>query len=152
MNERTITVIGVREVWLITVPNMRGSSSYVTALIKPKKTPHTKRGEGVVPSWVHRRHFPVLRPRHACDLSLSCLPYCSPFPSHKQLRVLWWYWPSSSSSSHKQRQLGVLRWSWCLSSCPSSLGCWVVVVPVICSLFSLRVGCRGAGSVVKRGL
>ena len=82
MNERTFTVISVRSLAdSVTVPNMRGSASCATTLLNPKKKDPTSTqnaGRGVVPSWVYRRHFSVLRPRHAYYLSLSCLALLLP--------------------------------------------------------------------------
>ena len=91
---------------------------------------------------VHRRHFsiPVVLLCNLClPTSLSCAwPCCSPFLPHEQLQML----------SHMQ-QLGVLQWLWWPLSCLSLLGCWAIVILVLCSLPS---GCPLAWGVVKRSL
>jgi hypothetical protein len=123
--------------------NTRVSASCTTTLIKPKKIPAPTQnvGRGCATIRVHRHHFsiPVVSSCDSClPTSLGCAwPCCSLFLPHEQLRML----------SHMQQQLGVLRRSWWPLSCLSLLGCWAVVVLVLCSLPS---GCPLTWGVVRR--
>ena len=129
---------------------MRGSASCATTLIKPKKKNphfHTKRGEWDVPSWVHRRHFPVpvvLAPYLALLLPVSTPRAVAGAMMVVTVLLLVVVAQAAAVGSATLVMVAVVL---------SLIVGVVVVVPSFVSCFLLsRVGCRGAESVVTRCL